>query len=113
MYFPINFTPPPNNPFNVTPEDLKEALHTCLTCSGHLSHITVPFMLDKLTSDIPETNLDCLEVIRALIRSPFNMDKHIDPIVSILTNQYFDGSNPDVLRSLRSVLSETLSKVNK
>ena len=50
-YFPITFTPPPDDPFGVTPEALISALQDSL-CSHVtlLRHHTIPFMISQLSA---------------------------------------------------------------
>ena len=36
-YFPITFTPPPNDPYGITPDMLSTALRTVLTARSGLS----------------------------------------------------------------------------
>ena len=47
-YYPINFKPPKNNTFKITPEQLKSALNKCILASDQLSHAFIPFLLEKL-----------------------------------------------------------------
>lgn len=49
-YFPINFEPPKEDKFKITPDELKEKLSKCFTASSHLAKHSFPFILDKLTA---------------------------------------------------------------
>lgn len=51
-YFPINFTPPKNDVFKISPAQLKEGLKACFLASGHRQWLenVFPFVLDKLTA---------------------------------------------------------------
>ena len=49
-YFPINFVPPKNDKFNITPEILKEKLNRNFLASPLLIDSSFPFILDKVTA---------------------------------------------------------------
>ena len=49
-YFPINFVPPKNDKYQITPEILKEKLARCFLASPMLAQSTFPFVLDKLSA---------------------------------------------------------------
>ena len=52
-YFPINFTPPKDDKFKITPEALKSKLRDCFLASNHpvMLENTLPFIIDKLSDD--------------------------------------------------------------
>ena len=52
-YFPITFRPPPNDPYGITAQDLKDRLRDCLSSSKILAPYTIPNLLDKLDSTSP------------------------------------------------------------
>lgn len=47
-YFPIAFTPPPNDPHGITREGLAGALLGVMTASPVLAHHVVPLVLEKV-----------------------------------------------------------------
>jgi DNA repair/transcription protein MET18/MMS19 len=49
-YFPINFTPPKNDKYQINPEVLKEKLARCFLSSSMLAPSAFPFILDKMTA---------------------------------------------------------------
>ena len=49
-YFPITFRPPPNDPYGITAQDLKERLRECLSSTKFLAPYAIPNLLDKLDS---------------------------------------------------------------
>ena len=63
-YFPITFRPPPNDPYGISAQDLKERLRDCLSCSPLLAPHTIPNLLDKLDSTSP--------VVKVCISALFN-----------------------------------------
>jgi DNA repair/transcription protein MET18/MMS19 len=46
-YFPINFVPPKNDRYQITPEVLKEKLARCFLASPLLAQVAIPFVIDK------------------------------------------------------------------
>jgi len=49
-YFPITFRPPPNDPYGITAQDLKDKLRDCLASTPFLGPYTFPSLLDRLDS---------------------------------------------------------------
>lgn len=49
-YFPITFRPPPNDPYGVTAQDLKDRLQACITSTSLFAPYSFPALLDKLDS---------------------------------------------------------------
>ncbi len=64
-YFPITFRPPPNDPYGVTAQDLKDRLRDCLSSTGVLAPHTVPNLLDRLDSTSPTVKKDVLQALSA------------------------------------------------
>ncbi len=48
VYFPITFTPPPNDPHGIRPEVLRELLRDVLTSGAAIAPFTLPLLLDKV-----------------------------------------------------------------
>jgi hypothetical protein len=65
-YFPITFTPPPNDPFGITRDMLVQALRRVFGATPRMARLVVPLLLDKLASDMPEAKRDALETLKAL-----------------------------------------------
>lgn len=49
-YFPITFRPPPNDPYGITAQDLKDRLQTCISSNSLFAPFAFPALLDKLDS---------------------------------------------------------------
>ncbi|GAA5981336.1 hypothetical protein JCM11641_005289 [Rhodosporidiobolus odoratus] len=47
-YFPITFTPPPDDPYGISSEDLIIALRTCLSATPLFGRLALPLFYDKL-----------------------------------------------------------------
>jgi DNA repair/transcription protein MET18/MMS19 len=52
-YFPITFRPPPNDPYGITAQDLKDRLRDCISSTSLLAPYALPNLLDKLDSTSP------------------------------------------------------------
>lgn len=59
-YFPIDFKPPKDNPFEITKQDLVLSLRKCLTCCKEFAPYAVPLYIEKLSSDVLDAKLDAL-----------------------------------------------------
>eukprot|EP00731_Ephydatia_muelleri_P021191 Em0013g918a len=59
-YFPIDFVPPPDDPFPITQDDLIGGLRRCLTATPSFAQYCVPLVLEKLTSDLHSAKMDAL-----------------------------------------------------
>lgn len=56
-YFPITFRPPPNDPYGITAQDLKDRLQDCLSSTRHFAPHSIPALLDKLDSTSPNVKV--------------------------------------------------------
>lgn len=68
-YFPITFRPPPNDPYGITAQDLKDRLRDCLASNGALAFYVFPALIDKLDSTSPATKKDVLQALAACGRA--------------------------------------------
>ncbi|XP_052102418.1 MMS19 nucleotide excision repair protein homolog isoform X1 [Mytilus californianus] len=62
-YFPIDFTPPPNDNYKITRDDLIKGLRGCLSATEKFAGYTYPLLLEKLTSDVQSAKLDSLQTL--------------------------------------------------
>ena len=63
-YFPITFTPPPDDVFGVTSSMLVEALHEVL-CDTSCARLSIPFLVDQL--EIADLNIGKRHALQALV----------------------------------------------
>ncbi|XP_066522374.1 MMS19 nucleotide excision repair protein homolog isoform X2 [Hoplias malabaricus] len=64
-YFPIDFTPPPNNPHGIAEEDLILALRAVLTGTPRFAEFLLPLIIEKLDSDVQNAKVDSLQTLAA------------------------------------------------
>lgn len=56
-YFPITFRPPPDDPYGITSQDLKDRLRACIASSSYFAPYAFPALLDKLDSASANTKV--------------------------------------------------------
>ncbi|KAJ7314418.1 ARM repeat-containing protein [Mycena albidolilacea] len=62
-YFPITFRAPANDPYGITPEDLRIALRRCLNAHPGFGPIAIPIFLEKLAAGSPAIKRDTLQTM--------------------------------------------------
>ncbi|KAJ7097264.1 ARM repeat-containing protein [Mycena belliarum] len=62
-YFPITFRPPANDPYGITPDDLRAALRRCISASPAFGPFAFPIFLEKLAAGSPPIKRDTLETM--------------------------------------------------
>lgn len=68
-YFPITFRPPPNDPYGITAQDLKDRLRYCIASSAELAPYAFPALLDKLDSTSMNTKRDVIQTITSCVEN--------------------------------------------
>lgn len=66
-YFPITFRPPPDDPYGITADDLRNSLRKSLAASPLYGPLAMPLLLEKLTSTSGPAKKDSLETLNACI----------------------------------------------
>ncbi|KAM9561524.1 MMS19 nucleotide excision repair protein homolog isoform 2-T2 [Salvelinus alpinus] len=64
-YFPIDFSPPPNDPHGITQEELILALRAVLTGTPRFAEYLLPLIIEKLDSDVQSAKVDSLQTLTA------------------------------------------------
>ncbi|KAL6094473.1 mms19 [Pungitius sinensis] len=64
-YFPIDFSPPPNDPHGITREELIQMLRDVLTGTPRFAEFLLPLIIEKLDSDVLSAKLDSLQTLIA------------------------------------------------
>lgn len=62
-YFPISFAAPPNDPFGITTEDLKNSLRRCLAATPYFAFYATPLLIEKLMTTTGSAKKDAMETI--------------------------------------------------
>ncbi|KAJ3325165.1 hypothetical protein HDV06_004922 [Boothiomyces sp. JEL0866] len=66
-YFPITFRPPPDDPYGVTAEQLKELLRNVIASTPTFSKFAIPVLIEKLDSTSASAKRDAMETISACL----------------------------------------------
>ncbi|KAA8581184.1 hypothetical protein FQN60_002765 [Etheostoma spectabile] len=66
-YFPIDFSPPPNDPHGITKEELIQMLRDVLTGTPRFAEFLLPLIIEKLDSDVQSSKLDSLQTLTAAV----------------------------------------------
>ncbi|XP_009870584.1 PREDICTED: MMS19 nucleotide excision repair protein homolog, partial [Apaloderma vittatum] len=64
-YFPIDFTPPPNDPHGIQREDLILSLRSVLASTPQFAEFLLPLLIEKMDSDLQSAKLDSLQTLTA------------------------------------------------
>ncbi|KAK7182163.1 hypothetical protein DPSP01_012975 [Paraphaeosphaeria sporulosa] len=67
-YFPITFRPPPDDPYGITAQDLKDRLRECISSTADFAPYAFPALLDKLDSTSINTKRDVLQTITSSVQ---------------------------------------------
>ncbi|XP_054019224.1 MMS19 nucleotide excision repair protein homolog [Dryobates pubescens] len=62
-YFPIDFTPPPNDPHGIQREDLILSLRAVLASTPQFAEFLLPLLIEKMDSDLQSAKLDSLQTL--------------------------------------------------
>ena len=66
-YFPITFRPPPNDPYNITPRDLQDALRKAMSATPRFAPMAMLLFLEKLPASLGESKKDVLRGLTACL----------------------------------------------
>ncbi|KAF2463023.1 ARM repeat-containing protein [Lindgomyces ingoldianus] len=66
-YFPITFRPPPDDPYGITAQHLKDRLRDCIVSTPDFAPYAYPALLDKLDSTSMNTKRDVLQTITSSV----------------------------------------------
>lgn len=80
-YFPISFTPPPDDPFGITPEGLSDLLLKCLTENKDILKYSIPFFIDQINSDLESGRRDSIIALTKIIDCHSHSIFHTLPII--------------------------------
>ncbi|KZF23815.1 DNA repair and TFIIH regulator [Xylona heveae TC161] len=108
-YFPITFRPPPNDPYKITAQDLKERLRACVAATGDFAPFAIPALIDKLDSTSPNVKKDVMQTISACALSYGSrvLSRYSIPLWDSLKYEIFNVQEEnladDALNALRSI----------
>uniref|UniRef100_A0A8D0CK41 MMS19 nucleotide excision repair protein n=1 Tax=Scleropages formosus TaxID=113540 RepID=A0A8D0CK41_SCLFO len=110
-YFPIDFSPPPNDPHGITQQELILALRAVLTGTVCFAEFLLPLVIEKLDSDIQSAKLDSLQTLAACasMYGYRELKEFLPGLWSSLRREVFQTASEKVesagLSSLRAITS--------
>uniref|UniRef100_A0AAV1TBP1 MMS19 nucleotide excision repair protein n=1 Tax=Peronospora matthiolae TaxID=2874970 RepID=A0AAV1TBP1_9STRA len=106
-YFPIIFTPPPNDPYGISSETLILSLRHAFAASNLLVPLVLPFLLKKLASTVVEAKLDALQTL-VYCGEKYSVNAmllQMHEVASALYNEVLDGEKQEVIVEARRAIS--------
>jgi hypothetical protein len=113
MYFPINFKPPKDDQFKITPQQLKQSLNACFLATDHRQFLenVMPFIIEKMNTSESGTRSECLALLKAMVlKFDHNgpLKSHLEMIVSSLLNDYFNMIDAAAQTQIKECLCQIL-----
>ncbi|EON62018.1 hypothetical protein W97_01237 [Coniosporium apollinis CBS 100218] len=107
-YFPITFKPPPNDPYGITTQDLKDRLRDCISSTSDFAPYSFPALLDKLDSTSMNTKRDVLQTIIACVKDygPRTISLYSVTLWDALKFEILNSEEEDLAQEALSGLSE-------
>ncbi|CAJ1080596.1 LOW QUALITY PROTEIN: MMS19 nucleotide excision repair protein homolog [Xyrichtys novacula] len=116
-YFPIDFTPPPNDPHGISKEELVQMLRNVLTGTPKFAEFLLPLIIEKLDSDVLSAKLDSLQTLTACVSQYEHKDlaEFLEGLWASLRREVFQTSSEkiesaglDALTAITSCLSRSV-----
>ena len=113
-YFPVTFTPPPNDPHGIKKEHLVHALEDALTSHHCLATFVFPLALEKLSSTIPAAKMDALRLIRLGVQryGLKTCDRFMRDICDAIRNEVTHCSDEQVINVALSTVSSITNEIS-
>nr|XP_032632800.1 MMS19 nucleotide excision repair protein homolog isoform X2 [Chelonoidis abingdonii] len=116
-YFPIDFTPPPNDPHCIQREDLIVSLRAVLASTPQFAEFLLPLLIEKMDSEMQSAKLDSLQTLGACctIYGQKELQEFLPSLWSSLRREVFQTASEKVeaealaaLRGLSACLSRSV-----
>ncbi|NWI91524.1 MMS19 protein, partial [Pitta sordida] len=116
-YFPIDFTPPPNDPHGIQREDLILSLRGVLASTPQFAEFLLPLLIEKLDSELQSAKLDSLQTLTACcaIYGQKELQEFLPSLWSSLRREVFQTASEKIeteclaaLRALSACLSRSV-----
>ncbi|XP_067948413.1 MMS19 nucleotide excision repair protein homolog [Watersipora subatra] len=62
-YFPVDFTPPPGQAFQITKEELADQLRAAMAATPRFSQYCLPLLIEKISSDLQSAKQDSFKTL--------------------------------------------------
>jgi len=113
-YFPITFKPPPNDPYAITSEELKQHLRECIAATPYFAKFAMPSLQEKLEhpSDVVKKEAIATITVCAPVYGAHALLPGISDILGVLSTQIFyakDSSMQELALNAIHVITKTLA----
>ncbi|XP_050980877.1 MMS19 nucleotide excision repair protein homolog isoform X2 [Labeo rohita] len=114
-YFPIDFSPPPNDPHGITQEELVLSLRAVLTGTCQFAEFLLPLIIEKLDSDVQSAKVDSLQTLAAcgLTYSHKELAEFLPGLWSTIRREVFQTASERVETAGLSALSALVSCLSR
>ncbi|XP_051522509.1 MMS19 nucleotide excision repair protein homolog [Myxocyprinus asiaticus] len=114
-YFPIDFSPPPNDPHGITQEELVLSLRAVLTGTSRFAEFLLPLIIEKLDSDVQSAKVDSLQTLAAcgLTYSHKELAEFLSGLWSSIRREVFQTASERVESAGLSALSAITSCLSR
>jgi DNA repair/transcription protein MET18/MMS19 len=114
-YFPITFRPPPDDPYGITAQELKDRLKLCLSASASFSPYAFPALLDKLDSTSMNVKRDVLQALFSCVNEygPQTVNLYSVTLWDALKFEVLSVQEEDLAEESLKVLGEIANQLSK
>ncbi|XP_043086941.1 MMS19 nucleotide excision repair protein homolog [Puntigrus tetrazona] len=114
-YFPIDFSPPPNDPHGITQEELILSLRAVLTGTSQFAEFLLPLIIEKLDSDVQSAKVDSLQTLAACGQtySHKELAEFLSGLWSSIRREVFQTASERVEAAGLSALSSLVSCLSR
>ncbi|XP_033840466.1 MMS19 nucleotide excision repair protein homolog [Periophthalmus magnuspinnatus] len=114
-YFPIDFSPPPNDPHGITKEELILALRAILTGTSKFAEFLLPLIIEKVDSDVQSAKLDSLQTLAACVSQYDHKDlaEFLEGLWTSIRREVFHTSSEKIEAAGLSALTALTSCVSR
>ncbi|KAJ8404898.1 hypothetical protein AAFF_G00332850 [Aldrovandia affinis] len=114
-YFPIDFTPPPNDPHGITQGDLIVTLRAVLTGTPSFAEYLLPLLIEKIDCDVQSAKLDSLQTLTVCVTvyTNDNLAEFLPGLWSSLRREVFQTGSEKVEAASLSALSSLVACVSR
>ncbi|KAJ2758801.1 hypothetical protein H4S06_002533 [Coemansia sp. BCRC 34490] len=114
-YFPITFKHRDGDPSSaITPESLKLALRTALTCSPYFGSLAIKQLVSKASATSPSAKIDAFETLAAGTRvySSDDFRSELEPLVEQIREDVVMAANDEVVDAALDALEAVYAAVS-
>ncbi|XP_072311811.1 MMS19 nucleotide excision repair protein homolog [Eucyclogobius newberryi] len=114
-YFPIDFSPPPNDPHGITKEELILVLRAVLTGTPKFAEFLLPLIIEKVDSDVQSAKLDSLQTLAACVSQYDHKDLAVflEGLWTSIRREVFQTSSEKIESAGLSALTALTSCVSR